>query len=151
MTLSLHTLAPKNGAKTKKFRIGRGLGSGRGKTSGRGTKGQRSRTGGRNKLAMLGMRSMVLSFPKLGGFRSRAPRSSIVHLSDLNRYENGEKITRTHLEKDGLLSESSSKVKIVGGGVLEKILHLEGIAVTASVKKSIEAKGGTVRIESSSS
>ena len=39
---SLNTL---NNIKTKKIRVGRGIGSGKGKTSGRGVKGQKSRSG----------------------------------------------------------------------------------------------------------
>ena len=39
---SLNTL---NNLKTKKIRVGRGIGSGKGKTSGRGVKGQKSRSG----------------------------------------------------------------------------------------------------------
>ena len=34
-----------NNLKTKKIRVGRGIGSGKGKTSGRGVKGQKSRSG----------------------------------------------------------------------------------------------------------
>ena len=36
--------------KTKKIRLGRGIGSGKGKTSGRGHKGQKSRAGGYHKI-----------------------------------------------------------------------------------------------------
>ena len=50
MSISMHTLKPAHGSRTKKFRIGRGNASGRGTTAGRGTKGQRARAGGRNKL-----------------------------------------------------------------------------------------------------
>ena len=42
----LNELKPADGAKTKKFRKGRGHGSGNGKFAGRGRDGQKSRSGG---------------------------------------------------------------------------------------------------------
>lgn len=44
--MRLHELSSPKGARTKKKRLGRGIGSGLGKTSGKGHKGQNSRSGG---------------------------------------------------------------------------------------------------------
>ena len=43
--MKLTQIAPKHGARKKRLRIGRGIGSGAGKTGGRGGKGQTARTG----------------------------------------------------------------------------------------------------------
>ncbi len=70
MTLSMHTLRPSKGSKSKPKRVGRGNASGKGTTAGRGGKGQTARSGGRNKLKLLGMRHLMLQTPKLRGFKS---------------------------------------------------------------------------------
>ena len=44
--MKLHDLKPTEGAKTRKKRVGRGLGSGQGTYAGRGKKGQHARSGG---------------------------------------------------------------------------------------------------------
>src|ERR1043165_8293303 len=44
--MKLNEIAPKHGARKKRKRIGRGIGSGSGKTGGRGGKGQTARAGG---------------------------------------------------------------------------------------------------------
>ena len=43
--MKLNEIAPKHGSRKKRFRIGRGIGSGAGKTGGRGGKGQTARSG----------------------------------------------------------------------------------------------------------
>ncbi|HIC40181.1 MAG TPA: 50S ribosomal protein L15, partial [Piscirickettsiaceae bacterium] len=45
-TMQLNTLAPVEGEKTARKRVGRGIGCGYGKTCGRGHKGQKARSGG---------------------------------------------------------------------------------------------------------
>ena len=47
--MKLNQIADKTGARKKRMRIGRGIGSGMGKTGGRGGKGQTARTGVRIK------------------------------------------------------------------------------------------------------
>ncbi|HEU0051133.1 MAG TPA: uL15 family ribosomal protein, partial [Patescibacteria group bacterium] len=87
MALSLHTLHPVKGSRTKKFRVGRGLGSGRGKTAGRGTKGQRARTGGRKRLRLKGLKQMLLAFPKTRGFQSLNQKTVAISLIQLATLE----------------------------------------------------------------
>lgn len=43
--MKLNELRDNEGARKRRMRVGRGIGSGKGKTSGRGVKGQKSRTG----------------------------------------------------------------------------------------------------------
>jgi large subunit ribosomal protein L15 len=145
MAFSLHSLAPKTGSRTKKFRIGRGHGSGRGKTAGRGTKGQRSRTGGRNKLKLKGLKQMLLSFPKNRGFQSRFAKPRAIKLSQLNRFENGTVVDLKALRDKGLLTRTDTGAKLVTGGTLEKKLTVSGIALTSGAKVALEKAGGAVK------
>ena len=60
---SLNTL---NNHKSKKIRVGRGIGSGKGKTSGRGVKGQKSRSGVAIKSFEGGQMPLYRRLPKRG-------------------------------------------------------------------------------------
>lgn len=144
MSISLHELKPPVGARTKKFRVGRGLGSGRGKTAGRGTKGQRSRTGGRKNLKLKGLKQMLLAFPKTRGFRSRTAKPITIRLERLETFADGSVVNLVALQQAGLLVRQNTKAKIVGNGKLSKRLNVEGIATSAQARAAIEQAGGKV-------
>jgi len=144
MSLTLHTLAPKKGARTKAFRIGRGEGSGRGKTAGKGTKGQRARTGGRRGLKLLGMRQMLLSTPKLRGFKSRYLKAATVTLPKLSQvFSTGERVDLKILKIKKLVHPSSTRVKIVGTEGIDKPLKFVNVMASQSAKAAIEKAGGS--------
>lgn len=144
MALTLHTIAPKKGAKTKKFRVGRGEGSGSGKTAGRGTKGQRARSGGRNKLKMKGMRQMLLSFPKLRGFTSRYAKPETVRLDKVAAiFKGNEKIDIKALKSKGLVGKTAIRVKLVGATAPDKALTFVGIPASKNVRAAVEKAGGS--------
>lgn len=145
MSLTLHTLAPKHGSRTKKFRIGRGQSSGRGKTAGKGTKGQKARTGGRSKLKLKGLKQMLLSFPKNRGFQSRYEKVAAIPLKRLVAFGSGETVSLATLRQKGLVNRIDRSAKIVGGGAIDKKLTVVGVAITAGAKAAIEAAGGTVK------
>ena len=73
---SLNTL---NNIKTKKIRVGRGIGSGKGKTSGRGVKGQKSRSGVAIKSFEGGQMPLYRRLPKRGF------NLSLIHISEPTR------------------------------------------------------------------
>lgn len=142
MSLTLHTLRSAKGARTKSFRIGRGLGSGRGKTAGRGTKGQRARSGGRKRLQLKGMKQMLLAFPKSRGFHSLYAKATTVPLARLDQFADGATVTLELLKKEHLVPRRSLKAKIVGAAAVGKKWTIDGLEVSASAKKAIESAGG---------
>src|SRR3990167_8920069 len=64
--MKLNEIAPREGSVKKRFRIGRGIGSGAGKTGGRGGKGQTARSGVRIKGFEGGQMPMHRRLPKRG-------------------------------------------------------------------------------------
>src|SRR6187399_3761501 len=64
--MKLNQIAPKHGSRKKRFRIGRGIGSGAGKTGGRGGKGQTARSGVRIKGFEGGQMPIHRRLPKRG-------------------------------------------------------------------------------------
>lgn len=146
MAMSLNNLKPAKGAKNSSKRVGRGNASGKGTTAGRGTKGQKARTGGRGGHKIRGMRRLVLSTPKLRGFKRQSARIDNVNLNSLqDSYQDGAIVTIKSLKSKGLVPSNSKFVKILGFGTLKKGLKIKGCQVSTSAKDKILAAGGEVR------
>lgn len=144
MSLTLHTLKPKSGAKKSRKRIGRGLGS-TGRYSGRGVKGQRSRSGGKSGLQLKGIRKIMLSVPKQRGFKSQKPAPQTVNLKDLNKaFKEGAKITPDTLLQKKLITSKDSGVKILGQGSLAIKVVVENCLLSQSARAAIAKAGGTI-------
>ena len=69
--------------KTKKIRVGRGIGSGKGKTSGRGVKGQKSRSGVAIKSFEGGQMPLYRRLPKRGFNPITKNRIAILNLDKI--------------------------------------------------------------------
>jgi len=144
MALTLHTIKPFSGSKKKVKRVGRGLGS-TGTYSGRGQKGQKARSGGKKGLKLLGMRRIIMSTPKLSGFKSPYPKMVAVNIKDLEKkFNDGERVTPKTLLEKGLVGKMKVEVKILGSGEMKKKLTIAGCAVSASAKEKIEKVGGKI-------
>jgi large subunit ribosomal protein L15 len=146
MSLQLHNLVPNKGSHARSRRIGRGPGSGRGKTAGKGTKGQRSRSGGKGGLIMLGMKQMLLSFPKNRGFRSLTEKAATLPVSRLEVFQDGTKVDMFALRQAGIIKRIDARVKIVSGGEFTKKLVIVKLPVTPGAKEQIEKAGGSVTL-----
>ena len=144
MTLALHLLTPKKGSTKPKKRVGRGLGF-KGTYCGRGVKGQRARSGGRSGLQLKGIRGIMLSTPKIRGFKSGYPRMQVISVLDLSKhFKTGAKITPATLLMAGLIDSVKDPVKVLGGGTIAIAITLAQCKVSVSAKEKIEAAGGTV-------
>lgn len=145
MALKLHNL--KSSANSRKLpkRRGRGDAAGQGSYSGRGQKGQRSRSGGRGGLKQKGLRNLLLSTPKLGGFRSLKPRATAVNLELLERkFSDGAEITQAVLKERGLIRGDGKKIKILAQGNLTKKFIIKGCLASAAAKEKILKAGGQI-------
>lgn len=143
MTLRLNTIAPGEGGRKSRKRVGRGIGSGLGKTGGRGHKGQSSRSGGFRKTGFEGgQMPLQRRVPKFG-FRSRKGRKTDeVRLSELAKVE-GE-VTLESLKQAGVVARDIREVKVIASGEVAQAVTVRGIRVTAGARQAIEAAGGKV-------
>jgi large subunit ribosomal protein L15 len=145
-TMRLNTLAPAEGAKHAKKRVGRGIGSGLGKTAGRGHKGQKSRSGGFHKVGFEGgQMPMHRRLPKRGFTAPFGRFTEEVRLSDLERMT-AEEIDLLSLKAAGVISDLARNAKVILSGTLTRKVTVKGMGVTAGAKAAIEAAGGTVVI-----
>lgn len=146
MTLTLYKIKPFSKSRKKVKRVGRGLGS-KGTYSGRGQKGQRARSGGKRGLKLLGIKKLLLSTPKLRGFKSPYPKMTIVKVLNLDKkFKDGEIVSPQTLLARGLISKIKRGVKILGDGEIKKKLIIEGCVVSKSAKEKIEKAGGKIKL-----
>jgi large subunit ribosomal protein L15 len=142
--MNLYSLAPDEGSKKKKKRVGRGMGSGVGKTCGKGHKGQKARAGGYHKINFEGgQMPLQRRLPKMG-FTSRISRvTDQVTLSEINSLE--VKVIDIDALKDaGLVNKSIIQVKVILSGEITKPVCIKGIKVTKGAKLAIEEAGGSI-------
>jgi large subunit ribosomal protein L15 len=143
-TMQLNTLAPAEGEKSSRKRVGRGIGSGFGKTCGRGHKGQKSRSGGFSKIGFEGgQMPLQRRLPKVG-FSSRVSIiTSQVTLAEINNLEETE-ITLDVLKQHNLVTKNIKRVKVILSGEITRAITLIGIRATKGARGAIEASKGTV-------
>ena len=92
--MKLHEMKYTEGARQKRYRVGRGHGSGNGKTAGRGQKGQNSRSGGGVRLGFEGGQTpLARRLPKRGFTNFNRKEYAIVNVASLNKFEDGTEVT----------------------------------------------------------
>ena len=146
--MKLHDLAPNEGAKSTRKRVGRGAGSGLGKTSGRGHKGQNARSGGGVRPGFEGGQNpLYRRVPKRGFNNDRfASEFAIVNLNQLNRFAAGTEVTPELLLSEGVLKNAKDGIKILGNGELNVGLTVKAHKFSQSAVEKIQAAGGKTEV-----
>ncbi|MFV0520576.1 MAG: 50S ribosomal protein L15 [Lachnospirales bacterium] len=145
--MNLSELAPNAGAKKKKFRVGRGHGSGNGKTAGKGHKGQKARAGGGVRLGFEGGQMPLYRRLPKRGFTCRNSKDIIsINVSLLNVFEDGAVVDIDALKSKGLVSNPRDGVKILGNGDLTKKLTVKVNHFSKVALEKIEAQGGKAEV-----
>jgi len=145
--MKLHELKPNEGARKNRKRVGRGQASGQGKTSGRGQKGQNSRSGGGVRLGFEGGQTpLFMRIPKRGFNNINRKEFAIVNLDDLNKFDEGTKVTPELLLEKRIVRKLLSGVKVLGNGKLTKKVDVIAHKFSETAKKAIEKAGGKVEV-----
>ena len=141
-----HELAPSTGARHKRKRIGRGLGSGHGRTAGKGSKGQLARAGRHIRPGFEGGQNpLIKRLPEKRGFTNifRVEYDTI-NITVLNRFEADSEVTPQQFVDEGLVKSLKKPIKILGNGELLKPLTVSAHKFTQTARSKIEAAGGMV-------
>ncbi|MBI3331183.1 MAG: 50S ribosomal protein L15 [Candidatus Omnitrophica bacterium] len=148
--MDVATLPVVPGARHRRKRVGRGIGSGHGKTATRGQKGQRARTGEGKRPGFEGGRTpLIRLLPKRGGrykATGRPDDAEIVNVRQLNRCQEGERITPERLKALHLISDPTRRIKLLGDGALTKRLTILVHKTSASAKEKVLKAGGAVEL-----
>ena len=132
--------------KTKRTRVGRGIGSGLGKTSGRGHKGQKARSGGGVRRGFEGGQTpLYRRLPKRGFTNIHAKTYTEVTLTMLNKSKATDVSAQTLLE-EGNIGKINDGIVILATGKLDKKLNVKATRFTTKAKEAIEALGGKAEV-----
>src|SRR5260221_11916826 len=131
--MKLNQIADRPGARKRRMRIGRGIGSGMGKTGGRGGKGQTARAGVRIKGFEGGQMPLHRRLPKRG-FKntSFARKLNEVNLEkiqaaiDAGRLDAGGTVDAEALVKPGVLRRAKDGVRLLGSGEIKSKVGFSG-------------------------
>jgi len=151
--MKLHELADRPGARKKRHRIGRGIGSGTGKTGGRGGKGQTARSGVRIKGFEGGQMPLHRRLPKRG-FRNTpfAKRYNEVNLGrvqeaiDAGKLDAGATVDVAALVKAGVLRREKDGVRLLGSGEFKSKVAFSVAGASKSAIATVEKSGGSVEV-----
>ena len=150
--MKLHELADRPGARKKRARIGRGIGSGMGKTGGRGGKGQTARSGVRIKAFEGGQMPLHRRLPKRGFnniFRLDFVEVNLDRIQqaiDAKSLDAGATIDAAALVKSRVLRRAKDGVRLLGRGEIKAKVNIEVHGASKSAIAAVEKAGGTVKI-----
>jgi len=150
--MKLSDIADNSGARKKRMRVGRGIGSGKGKTAGRGGKGQTARSGVRIKGFEGGQMPLHRRLPKRGFnnvFRLDFAEINLDRLQeaiDAKLVDVGSVVTADSLVKTGVLRRAKDGLRLLGRGELKSKLNIEVHGASKSAVAAVEKAGGTVKI-----
>ncbi len=152
---SLNTL---NNHKTRKIRVGRGIGSGKGKTSGRGVKGQKSRSGVAIKSFEGGQMPLYRRLPKRGfnSVNKNKNKVAVINLGELQKFIDSkkigvnDKINIDTFKKSKLFRKSINKYKILSNGNFNSKIDIVADYSSKIAKEKIEKAGGQITLKNQS-
>lgn len=148
MTMRLHNLKPRPGAKHRRTRLGQGDRSGKGGTSGRGGKGQTARSGGSVRLGFEGGQMPLYRRIPKRGFNNKefGTHRAIVNVEQLNVFDDGAVVTVELLLERGVLKKMLDGLTVLGDGELTKKLTVKASRFSASAQEKIVKAGGQCEV-----
>jgi large subunit ribosomal protein L15 len=138
--MKLHELADRPGARKKRSRIGRGIGSGTGKTGGRGGKGQTARSGVRIKGFEGGQMPLHRRLP------NEVNLDRVQAAVDTGKLDAAATIDAEALVKAGVLRRAKDGVRLLGSGEIKTKLAFSVWGASKSAVAAVEKLGGSVTI-----
>jgi large subunit ribosomal protein L15 len=144
--MNLSQLKPPAGQKTRRKRVGRGMGSGMGKTSTRGSKGQKAVSGfGQKRGFEGGQMPLHRRLPKRGFTNIFKKHYAVVNLGKLEKLDDNN-FTVDRLVELGIVKNLGDGVKILGTGQLTRKITVEAHHFSKSAVEKIQKAGGTVQV-----
>jgi large subunit ribosomal protein L15 len=145
--MKLSELAPPNGSRRPRKRLGRGVGSGTGKTAGRGTKGYNSRSGGGVRPGFEGGQMPIhRRLPKRGFTNIFKNKIATINVRDLSGFESNSVVDEIALVRRGLVKGRRDGIKLLGQGEIDIPLTVKVNMASKSARKKIEDAGGKLEV-----
>ncbi len=150
--MRLNEINDNEGARKRRVRIGRGIGSGVGKTGGRGGKGQTARSGVAIGGFEGGQMPLHRRLPKRGFNKFRPKDFNEINVGTLQKaieegkLKAGQSVDVATLIEAGILRRPKDGLRVLGTGELKSKLSVTANGASASAKAAIENAGGSLKI-----
>jgi large subunit ribosomal protein L15 len=150
--MKLNDLRDNEGARHRRMRVGRGIGSGKGKTAGRGQKGQSSREGVSINGFEGGQMPLHMRLPKRGFNNIFAKDYAEVNTGAIQRsidagtLDASQPLDHAALKAAGLARGGKDGVRLLGKGELTAKLTLTVAGASKGAIEAVEKAGGSVTI-----
>lgn len=151
--MNLNEIQDNEGARHRKMRVGRGIGSGKGKTAGRGQKGQKSRSGVAIKGFEGGQQPLHRRLPKRGFNNYNRVEYPVINLGcvqkcvDAGSLDAKKPVDMQALKNCGLLRPNDSAVKLLAKGDLKSAIKFDVTLASKSAIAAVEKAGGSVAVQ----
>jgi large subunit ribosomal protein L15 len=150
--MKLNDIRDNEGARHRKMRVGRGIGSGKGKTAGRGQKGAKSRSGVSINGFEGGQMPLHMRIPKRGFNNIFAKDYAEVNLGmiqkfiDAKKLDAGATIDHVALKAAGLARGGKDGVRLLAKGSLTAKVTLSVAGASKAAIEAVEKAGGKVDV-----
>ncbi len=150
--MKLNDIQDNEGARHRRMRVGRGIGSGKGKTSGRGMKGQKSRSGVAIKGFEGGQMPLHMRIPKRGFNNPFGKDFAEVNLGMIQKFIDAKKldikgvIDHAALKAAGLARGGKDGVRLLAKGELTTKLTFSVAGASKGAVAAVEKAGGKVEV-----
>ena len=150
--MKLNDIRDNAGARHRRMRVGRGIGSGKGKTSGRGQKGQKSRSGVAVKGFEGGQMPLHMRLPKRGfnnifsKDHAEVNIGMIQKLVDAGKLDAKAVIDHEALKAAGVARGGKHGVRLLAKGELTAKLQFKVAGASKSAIEAVEKAGGSVEL-----
>ncbi len=150
--MNLNDIRDNEGARHRKMRVGRGIGSGKGKTAGRGQKGQKARSGVAIKGFEGGQMPLHMRLPKRGFNNPFGKDYAEVNLGMVQKFIDAGKLdgkgTLDHdaLKAAGLARGGKDGVRLLGKGELTAKVSFKVAGASKGAIEAVEKAGGKVEL-----
>lgn len=149
--MNLNDLRDNAGARHRRIRVGRGIGSGKGKTSARGQKGQKSRSGVAIKGFEGGQMPLHMRLPKRGFTNAKFTKDyAEVNLGmvqkaiDAGKLDISGVVDHAALQGAGLARGGKDGVRLLGKGELTAKVEFNVAGASKGAVAAVEKAGGKV-------
>ncbi|MBT0666886.1 50S ribosomal protein L15 [Novosphingobium profundi] len=149
--MNLNDLRDNAGARHRRLRVGRGIGSGKGKTSARGQKGQKSRSGVAIKGFEGGQMPLHMRLPKRGFTNAKFAKDyaevnlgMIQKAIDAGKLDVSGTVDHATLQAAGLARGGKDGVRLLGKGELTAKVEFNVAGASKGAVAAVEKAGGKV-------
>ncbi len=150
--MKLNDIKDNEGARHRRMRVGRGIGSGKGKTAGRGQKGQTSRSGVSINGFEGGQMPLHMRIPKRGFNNIFAKDYAEVNLGMIQKFIDAKKldikgvVDQAALDAAGLTRGGKDGVRLLAKGELTSKVKFSVAGASKSAVAAVEKAGGSVDV-----